>query len=221
MPHFMLPRGAGRGRRGVLWTAFALMLLGACGRGDQASRTVAAGLQDSLPLPSERLIQLAADAEARLDTGSRVRSGARPCGTLGGTPSLACELELTVRFDTDSFPMDRIPGGFVVLAIVRNLGDSTDAYTGIPGGVTAYTLIAQGGPQRTSAWYYHIDQAQRRAIAIRRMTYRACPQPHADAGQVRAAFRACPATAGVLADTTRAPEPTWWECSAGCCDIEQ
>lgn len=205
----------------MLWTAFALMLLGACGRGDQGARSAAAVAQDSLPLPSARLIQLAADAEARLDSSTRVRSGARPCGATGSAPSLACELELTVRFDTDSFPMDRIPGGFVVLAVVRNLGDSTDAFTGIPGGVTAYTLIEQGGPQRTSAWYYHIDQAQRRAIAIRRMTYRACPQPHADTGQVRAAFRACPATAGALADTTGGARPTWWTCESGCCDIER
>jgi hypothetical protein len=127
-----------------------------------------------------------------------------------------------VRFDTDSIPLDRIPGGFAVVAIIRNLGDSTESRTSIPPRTTAYALIQQGGPQRTSAWYFSIDQAARSATFIRQLAYSACPQPHADTGQVRAAFRNCAPTAGAIAaDTTGGPPPPWIECPTGCCVLDR
>lgn len=204
-----------------LLTVCAAVAVAACGGGDAArNAAVTAGAQDSLPLPAERLIALAAEAEARLDSASRVRSGPRLCGAGTGQPSAACELELTVRVDTDSIPLDRIPGGFVVIAVIRNLGDSTESRTGVPARTTAYALIRQGGPQRTTAWYFSIDQAARRANFIRQLAYAACPQPHTDAGTVRAAFRYCAPAAGVAADTTRVPPPLWVDCPAICCLLD-
>jgi hypothetical protein len=200
--------------------AFAAVLgTSACGRQD--SRPAASASADSLPLPSARLIELAADAEARLDSASTVRSGPRVCTAAGQLTSAACELELTVRRDVGDFGPGRVPGGFAVLALIRNIGDSTEASTGIPGRTTAYVLVRQGGPQRTSAWYYSIDQAQRRAVAIRRLEYAACPRPHEDTADRRAAWRRCPATLGVQqADTVGGPPPAWFTCLEGCCDLE-
>ncbi len=199
-----------------------LSVAAACGGGGEAARRAASatGGQDSLPLPAARLITLAAEAEARLDSASRVRSGPRICGAGGGQPSAACELELAVRVDTDSIPLDRIPGGFVVIAVIRNVGDSTESRTSIPARTTAYALIQQGGPQRTTAWYFSIDQAARSATFIRRLSYSVCPQPHADAGQVRAAFRTCAAPAGALAVTTDEPPPIWIDCLDLCCLLD-
>jgi hypothetical protein len=189
----------------------------ACGRPD--SRPAATAAADSLPLPDARLIELAAEAEARLDSTSAVRSGPRVC-TAGQPASAACELELTVRDDVRAYGPDRVPGGFAVLAVIRNLGDSTEASTRIPGRITAYVLVQQGGPQRTSAWYYSIDQAQRRAVAIRRLEYLACPTPHDDAGDRNAAWQRCPSTLEVQqADTVGGgpPPPPWFGCFDGCC----
>lgn len=198
----------------------ALLGTGACGRQDSRPSTTA--VADSLPLPDVRLLELAAEAEARLDPASTVRSGPRPCTATGQPPSDACELELTVRTDVREFAPDRVPGGFAVLALIRNVGDSTEASTRIPGRTTAYVLVQQGGPQRTSAWYYAIDQAERRAVAIRRLAYVACPTPHADMEDRSAAWRRCPATVEVQqADTVaEGPPPAWFWCALGCCLAE-
>jgi hypothetical protein len=198
----------------------ALLGTAACARED--SRPAATSAADSLPLPNVRLIELAAEAEARLDPASTVRSGPRMCAASGQLTSVACELELTVRDDVRAFGPDRVPGGFAVLAVIRNFGDSTEASTSIPGRITAYVLVQQGGPQRTSAWYYSIDQAQRRAVAIRRLAYVACPTPHDDSGDRSAAWRRCPATREVQqADTaTGGPPPPWFSCMPGCCEME-
>lgn len=194
----------------------------ACGRQDSRPAATTASA-DSLPLPDARLIELAAEAEARLDSASTVRSGPRACGTADQAISTACELELTVRDDVREFGPGRVPGGFAVLALIRNIGDSPEASTGILGRTTAYLLVQQGGPQRTSAWYYSIDQAQRRAVAIRRLEYVACPRPHDDAADQSAAWRSCPSTGEVQqADTAGRPPlpPPWFGCLAGCCEAE-
>ncbi len=204
----------------VLATILAAAAIAACGRGGDTGRPAVAGTQDSLPLPAARLIALAAEAEARLDSASRVRSGPRLCGAGGGAPSAACELELAVRFDTDSIPLDRIPGGFVVIAVIRNLGDSTESRTGIPARTTAYALIQQGGPRRTTAWYFSIDQAARSANFIKQLAYAACPQPHTDAGTVRAAFRYCAPAAGAAVADTVGPPPPWIDCPQICCLLD-
>lgn len=206
--------------RTTQWAAIAcIVLLGTAACGRQDARPSATAAVDSLPLPYVRLTELAAEAEARLDSASTVRSGPRPCTAAGDQPSVACELELTVRADVGEFGPDRVPGGFAVLALIRNLGDSTEASTSIPGRTTAYVLVQQGGPQRTSSWYFSIDQAQRRAVAIRRLEYVACPTPHEDAGDRRAAWRGCPAPLGAQqADTlSGGPPPPWFSCWGGCC----
>jgi hypothetical protein len=194
----------------------------ACGRQDSRPAAATTAATDSLPLPDARLIELAAAAEARLDSASTVRSGPRPCTAAGQPGSVACELELTVRIDVGEFGPDRVPGGFAVLALIRNLGDSTELSTGIPGRTTAYVLVQQGGPQRTSAWYYSIDQAQRRAVAIRRLEYIACATPHGDADDRNAAWRRCPTTVELQqADTLGGePPPVWMKCFLGCCQMD-
>jgi hypothetical protein len=192
----------------------------ACGRQDERAASLTAAT-DTLPLPDARLIELAAQAEARLDPASTVRSGPRVCVGTDSTDSPLCELELTVRTDVGDFGPDRVQGGFAVLAVIRNLGDSAEASTSIPARTTAYVLVQQGGAQRTGAWYFSIDQAQRRAVAIRRLEYVACPQPHEDPAATSAAWRRCPApTDAPRLEVQGGDPPPWFTCTLGCCELD-